>query len=207
MRLLLLNNNPAVSRLIKLSAEKAGYALDEFEEYGLVPQKTYDVILVDNEVYDEISLDALKEHVHSNYVVYICQRGAKKPEALNVALEKPFLPTDFLVLLDKMKNVLSTQVNDIESDEMDEEESTLEENKAFDIDKIDTLQEDDEDEALMPLNLLDDEPLNALEDDENELSLDALDLGEISHEDALFELPELSDVEEEKEEEKLENET
>ena len=44
MRLLLLNNNPAVSRLIKLSAEKAGYALDEFEEYGLVPQKTYDVI-------------------------------------------------------------------------------------------------------------------------------------------------------------------
>ena len=37
MRLLLLNNNPAVSRLIKLSAEKAGYELDEFEDYGLVP--------------------------------------------------------------------------------------------------------------------------------------------------------------------------
>lgn len=33
MRLLLLNNNPAVSRLIKLSAEKAGYELDEFEDY------------------------------------------------------------------------------------------------------------------------------------------------------------------------------
>ena len=72
MRLLLLNNNPAVSRLIKLSAEKAGYELDEFEDYGLVPLTTYDVILVDNELYEESAVAGLREHTGCDYVVYIC---------------------------------------------------------------------------------------------------------------------------------------
>ncbi len=90
MRLLLLNTNPAVSRLIKLSTDKVGYELDEFDDYGLVPLVQYDVILVDNEVYEEEALEGVKETSECNYVVYIGQRGTQKPQGVNVLLEKPF---------------------------------------------------------------------------------------------------------------------
>ena len=143
MRLLLLNNNPAVSRLIKLSAEKAGYELDEFEDYGLVPLNSYDVVLVDNEVYDASALNELKEMTGCEYCIYICQRGVQKPDAFNVSLEKPFLPTDFLVLLEKVKNVLGSQQHSFDDspEQLDEEE---EKSKHFDIDQIDTLEPEKE---------------------------------------------------------------
>ncbi|ACZ11447.1 hypothetical protein [Sulfurospirillum deleyianum] len=143
MRLLLLNNNPAVSRLIKLSAEKAGYELDEFEDYGLVPLNSYDVVLVDNEVYDASALNELKETTGCEYCIYICQRGVQKPDAFNVSLEKPFLPTDFLVLLEKVKNVLGSQQHSFDDspEQLDEEE---EESKHFDIDQIDALEPEKE---------------------------------------------------------------
>ncbi|WP_263832026.1 hypothetical protein [Sulfurospirillum oryzae] len=165
MRLLLLNNNPAVSRLIKLSAEKAGYELDEFEDYGLVPLATYDVILVDNELYDETALAGLSEHTGCDYIVYICQRGAKKPDSVNVSLEKPFLPTDFLILLDKIKNVVMSHKAEAteEASKVLQESDDTDDASAFDIDKIDTLEIEDEDDVL-PINLLEDE------DDFNEKS-------------------------------------
>lgn len=140
MRLLLLNNNPAVSRLIKLSAEKAGYELDEFEDYGLVPLNSYDVILVDNELYDTSALSELKETTGCDYCIYICQRGAQKPEVFNVSLEKPFLPTDFLALLEKVKNVLGSQPHLLDEEGADE----LEEEQGFDIDQIDELEPEKE---------------------------------------------------------------
>lgn len=183
MRLLLLNNNPAVSRLIKLSAEKAGYELDEFEDYGLVPLTTYDVILVDNELYEESAVTALREHTGCDYVVYICQRGAKKPEAMNVSLEKPFLPTDFLVLMDKIKNVIASH----KMEESDEEEPLSqmpkEEADAFDIDKIDA-----EDDDMLPINLLEEYDDDFKEESANEkITFDDLALDDINLEDELLE--------------------
>ena len=182
MRLLLLNNNPAVSRLIKLSAEKAGYELDEFEDYGLVPLSLYDVILVDNELYDETALAELCENIRCDYIVYICQRGAKKPDAVNVALEKPFLPTDFLVLLDKVKNVLESH----KSEEADEDTTPLPSSSpsamedAFDIDQIDTLESEDD---MLPINLLEESEDDFKEDDVSEnLSLEDLELSDLNFE-------------------------
>ena len=168
MRLLLLNTNPAVSRLIKLSTDKVGYELDEFDDYGLVPLVQYDVILVDNEVYEEEALEGVKETSECNYVVYIGQRGTQKPQGVNVLLEKPFLPTDFLTLLEKAKNtLLSVRVEDpIVLPEQNDEE------KAFDIDNIDTLDEDE------PLTL----PIPS-DDEDTSLELGEVELGEMSFED------------------------
>lgn len=168
MRLLLLNTNPAVSRLIKLSTDKVGYELDEFDDYGLVPLIQYDVILVDNEVYEEEALESVKETSECHYVIYIGQRGTQKPQGVNVLLEKPFLPTDFLTLLEKAKNtLLSVSVeNSIVLPEQNDEE------KAFDIDNIDTLDEDE------PLTL----PIPS-DDEDKSLELGELDLGDMSFED------------------------
>jgi len=186
MRLLLLNNNPAVSRLIKLSAEKAGYELDEFEDYGLVPLTNYDIILVDNELYDENALDGLREYTGCNYVVYICQRGSKKPETVNVVLEKPFLPTDFLVLLDKLKTVIESQK--AEEDDTDQNVSPSQSNnasEAFDIDQIDTLENEND---MLPINLLEEHDDDFKEDENSEnLTFDDLELDDLSLEDDLLE--------------------
>jgi uncharacterized membrane protein len=200
MRLLLLNNNPAVSRLIKLSADKAGYELDEFEDYGLVPLSNYDVVLVDNELYDADLIAGLKEHTGCEYVIYVCQRGAQKPEGVNVSLEKPFLPTDFLALLDKVKNVLSsikTDTDDAEeiSEELKEEASL----EGFDIDNIDTLDGEDEDEEpQFTLPIQDDTE----EDDDQSLSLEGLELSDTTFGDELMD-EELAKADEETKEEEF----
>ena len=185
MRLLLLNNNPAVSRLIKLSVDKVGYAMDEFDDYDLVPLTNYDVIMVDNELYDEVQLKALSEQVHCDYFLYICQRGSEKPAFVNVSLEKPFLPTDFLTLLEKIKNV----VNSFKTEEpIVDEKSNNEEMKAFDIDDIDTFGIDEGSE----LGLLEDEKDDIEDENETKLAFENIEDEEIK-DDALplsFELEE-----------------
>ena len=214
MRLLLINNNPAVSRLIKLSVEKVGYEIDEFDDYGLVPLKSYDVVMVDNELYDETELSTLRENVGCEYFIYICQRGAKKPDFVNTALEKPFLPTDFLVLLEKVKNVInSTKV----TEPSDKDISTLANDEsleldAFDIDDIDTfgIQEgkhsfdfsNDKDNELEDSLVLEEDKNEIL--DENEKELQSFDL-DAEPEDEL-ELPFINDINNVKEEDALEEE-
>jgi len=192
MRLLLLNNNPAVSRLIKLSVDKVGYAMDEFDDYGLVPLTNYDVIMVDNELYDEAELKALSEQVHCEYFLYICQRGSEKPALMNVSLEKPFLPTDFLTLLEKVKNVIAST----KSHEEEEEDHNIlvEESKeeTFDIDNIDTFGVDsasvDEMSSLEELSLEEDEDslmaLDSLDEETEEQNIPTFDL-DTKEEDAL----------------------
>lgn len=176
MRLLLLNNNPAVSRLIKLSIDKVGYEMDEFDDYGLVPLKSYDVIMVDNELYDEAELTALGEQVDCEYFLYICQRGSEKPALVNVSLEKPFLPTDFLTLLEKVKNVVdSFKAEEPKEEPIASENSDSKEMQAFDIDEIDTFGIDEENGLDLledKENDLDDEDTKEEDDDELPLTLD-----------------------------------
>ncbi|QIR76478.1 hypothetical protein FA592_09635 [Sulfurospirillum diekertiae] len=206
MRLLLLNNNPAVSRLIKLSAEKAGYELDEFEDYGLVPLTTYDVILVDNELYDEASIVGACENTGCDYIIYICQRGAKKPDIAHVALEKPFLPTDFLVLLEKVKNVIISHKAEATEEatkvlqSLDESEKSA----AFDIDQIDTLEDEDEDNTL-PINLLEEPDDLEKEEDEKELTFDEIEAEDLGLEQELS-LDDIVDKNDEDKELKIDDE-
>lgn len=192
MRLLLLNNNPAVSRLIKLSVDKVGYELDEFEEYGLVPLNHYDLIMVDNECYDEAELETLCEQSHCQYVLYICQRGSKKPEFANMALEKPFLPTDFLTLLEKIKNVLVSlkpeDPKEVEEEidlSEDESEEAIENIAAFDIDGIDTFGIDDD------ASFKEDTPLSDLSEKEDLLAEEeiGMDIPAFEDEDEALDLP------------------
>lgn len=193
MRLLLLNNNPAVSRLIKLSADKAGYELDEFDDYGLVPLVNYDVVMVDNELYDEEALQGLCEHTGCNYVISICQRGAQKPESANVVLEKPFLPTDFLLLLDKVKNVLSSLKSEDEIDGNDDatsQDALLEDTVAFDIDQIDTLDGDEKNEIPLGNAAPKEDEEGSNENDVDDLSLASLNFEDLSlDDDDLLDMP------------------
>ena len=105
MHLLLLNNNPAVSRLIQRSAEKMGHHLDESDDYKQGFSNKYDCILVDNECYDEDGLKNVYQKNGGGCIIYVGPRGEPKPDVAHLLLEKPFLPTVFIALLEKAKQI------------------------------------------------------------------------------------------------------
>ncbi len=97
MHFLLVNNNPAVSRLITLSVEKLGFEISETTSFDETPLESYDIVFVDSALYNEITIDEMRESGLSRHFVCIAPRGESKPENMDSILEKPFLPTDLLI--------------------------------------------------------------------------------------------------------------
>ncbi|MBS4312989.1 hypothetical protein [Campylobacter vulpis] len=91
MKILLLNENPVVSKLINLSAQKMSYEINELSAYE---DGIYDVIIVDSDTQTDINF--LKEKCKR--LIYLNPRN-KECELDVEILSKPFLPTDLLNLL------------------------------------------------------------------------------------------------------------
>ncbi len=93
MKILLLNENPVVSRLISLSAKKMSY---DFEEINTYDENLghYDVIIVDSDT--PAPLKILKEKCDK--LIFLAPRNQSVDIEAQI-LHKPFLPTDFLNLL------------------------------------------------------------------------------------------------------------
>ncbi|EKM2538001.1 hypothetical protein PUL63_000146 [Campylobacter coli] len=95
MKILLLNENPVVSRLISLSAKKMSY---DFEEINAYDENLghYDVIIVDSDT--PAPLKILKEKCDK--LIFLAPRN-QSVDIDALILHKPFLPTDFLNLLNQ----------------------------------------------------------------------------------------------------------
>ncbi|XAK48795.1 hypothetical protein AAID98_07705 [Campylobacter coli] len=93
--MLLLNENPVVSRLISLSAKKMSY---DFEEINTYDENLghYDVIIVDSDT--PAPLKILKEKCDK--LIFLAPRNQSVDIEAQI-LHKPFLPTDFLNLLNQ----------------------------------------------------------------------------------------------------------
>lgn len=94
MKILLLNENPVVSRLISLSAQKMSYEFKELGAYDEKDTEYYDVIVVDSQT--PAPLKILKERCGK--IIFLAQRTADIELEAQI-LYKPFLPTDFLNIL------------------------------------------------------------------------------------------------------------
>ncbi|HDZ4939648.1 TPA: hypothetical protein RTF98_000013 [Campylobacter jejuni] len=93
MKILLLNENPVVSRLISLSAKKMSYDFEELNAYN-ENLGYYDVIVVDSDT--PVPLKILKEKCER--LIFLAPRNQNIDIDAQI-LQKPFLPTDFLNLL------------------------------------------------------------------------------------------------------------
>ena len=95
MKILLLNENPVVSKLVSLSAKKMSY---EFEELNAYDENLghYDIIVVDSDTL--VPLKILKEKC--DRLIFLASRN-QNIEVEAQILQKPFLPTDFLNLLNE----------------------------------------------------------------------------------------------------------
>ncbi|EOV8803666.1 highly acidic protein [Campylobacter jejuni] len=94
MKILLLNENPVVSRLISLSAKKMSYDFEELNAYS-ENLGNYDVIVVDSDT--PAPLKILKEKC--DRLIFLAPRNQNVEDIDAQILQKPFLPTDFLNLL------------------------------------------------------------------------------------------------------------
>jgi len=151
MRLLLINNNPAVSRLITLSAKKYGYELEEFKSDDFDLNENYDVTITDNEAVSENSILLLRESGNLGDIIYIGPKGLPKPVYANYFLQKPFLPTDFIDMIKKIekskneKEIKKEEAKSINEEniepfvEHDEEDASGIGMMALDLDELDSL--------------------------------------------------------------------
>ncbi|OOX89862.1 hypothetical protein BOQ00_02990 [Campylobacter coli] len=180
MKILLLNENPVVSRLISLSAKKMSY---DFEEVNAYDENLghYDAILVDSDT--PAPLKILKEKCDK--LIFLAPRN-QSVDVDALILHKPFLPTDFLNLL----NQENLKIEDDAILPIEEAENPYA-NISLDLDNLnlddlpDEKTEDiQENELSMEENLeslaLDDikEDARAHENTDKELNLDDLSLDE-----------------------------
>ncbi|EHQ1015567.1 hypothetical protein KQN97_000822 [Campylobacter jejuni] len=105
MKILLLNENPVVSRLVSLSAKKMSYDFEELNAYS-ENLGNYDVIVVDSDA--PAPLKILKEKC--DRLIFLAPRNQNVDIDAQI-LQKPFLPTDFLNLLNNKDTNKHTSID------------------------------------------------------------------------------------------------
>ncbi len=206
MKILLLNENPVVSRLISLSAKKMSY---DFEEINTYDENLghYDVIIVDSDT--PAPLKILKEKCDK--LIFLAPRNQSVDIEAQI-LHKPFLPTDFLNLLnqenlkiddsivlpiDESENPyadISLDLDSLNLDDLPDENNNVQESDFSLEEGLESLTLDDMEEEASQKEI-------ASENIDKELNLDDLSLDEEQEEDnSISEQVETSHLEEKHEE-------
>ncbi|HEF9315734.1 TPA: hypothetical protein SBW61_000395 [Campylobacter coli] len=207
MKILLLNENPVVSRLISLSAKKMSY---DFEEINAYDENLghYDVIIVDSDT--PAPLKILKEKCDK--LIFLALRN-QSADIDALILHKPFLPTDFLNLLNQ-ENLkiaddtilpieeaenpyanISLDLDGLNLDDLpDENTEDTQENKLSMEENLESLALDDMEEETNQKEI-------ASENTDKELNLDDLSLDEDQEENEASEQTTANHIEEKNEDE------
>jgi len=165
MNILLLNNDEAVTRLVKLSTEKTGDSLDVATSASDVEEKNYDLLILDNTLYSRELLEHLNEKIVYSHSMLITTRESQEVGLFEKQLYKPFLPTELLVMLHK----IAAQVKDEQAELSKEIAFDAFEESYFGEDEIvggDDAFEQDALERVQQFEKVDEEPLKEIAADE-----------------------------------------
>ena len=185
MKILLLNDNPVVNKLVTLSAQKTSDEVDTASHIEEIPSHKYDLLIVDDSVYNDDLFDALRAKIEYKKSLFICNKDAEEVESFSSVLKKPFLPTDLVELFMEFEKEIAK-----ETDEKVEDEFVL--NDEFNLDDelmLDDAAENfsesilDDEEAQKVKDLLDENESDLSFDDEVENELESLELEEIGAND------------------------
>jgi uncharacterized membrane protein len=127
MRILLLNTNPAVSRIVALAASQLSAELEEVAHLSEISRIEYDAVIVDDGAFDEgtaATLDAL----HAARKVFLSGRayGDEIEDGFDDVLQKPFLPVQIAALIQSSQTdstQLRAQENESEDNHLETEEN------------------------------------------------------------------------------------
>jgi len=156
VKILLLNDNPVVTKLVTLSAQKTDDTVTTTHSVAEAPEGSYDLLVIDDAQYSEERYAELKKKIKFKKSLFICSRENEKMGHFSATIKKPFLPTDLVELFTNLKNNLDV----VEEDEAGEELFD-----GLDLEGLDNLDDiEDMDDDLM----LDDEAIgeNVLDNEE-----------------------------------------
>ena len=147
MRVALLNKNPAVSRLATLGLKKLGYEVQEVGDISELNSR-YDLLICDSGLIDEkADYSSLSDNI-----LYLLPKDYENRQNKKIILEKPFLPTDFVSLIEKIIDKNS----DISFEKVELDDSDINYKESIDESIIENMIKDGE--------LLDDSELSELDE-------------------------------------------
>jgi len=142
MKILLINDNPVVSRLTTLSARKENIEIDEIKEISELKQSDYTIVFIDSESYTKEISNAIGNSDIQKKVLFHAQDEDEYKKAFNQTILKPFLPSEVSEVLREMKiEIHNKESQATKSIDIEKEEyldlSELIENKANDLESLD----------------------------------------------------------------------
>ncbi len=183
MRMLLINQNPVVSKLANLSAKKSGVeivekpSLDALEEENI--EEDFDVLFIDNAKLVDADAKSLKSMGVARKIGLIYSDEQSRMPGFDYYLKKPFLPTEMVELMGEIKEDLLLP----EMDGTPEEEGG--ESDAYGQENVTVASEEDEEE---PVEIEEEASAEVTEEDFSAL-LEDMELPEVEPEVENEELP------------------
>ncbi len=124
MKILLINNNPVVSRLTALSARKEDIEIDEIQEVTELSSYNYDIVFVDADAWNQDVKSTIFTHVEvKKKVLFYAQDDKEESDAFDISILKPFLPSEVSAVIRSLE----------ESEVVAEESKAVEEVEHFDV--------------------------------------------------------------------------
>lgn len=179
MKILLLNDNPVVRKLVALSAQKTRDDLNVIWSVDEAEGDAYDLLIVDDAHYSDEAMGALRGKIQYKLSLLMATRGNAIPAGFDKVINKPFLPTDLVDLFSQIAKDLAPSVQEaveVQTAEtkkaivLDDALEDAKEEKGFDITHLDddlSLDdfdiEDKEDAFEAKTNVLDHEEVQELQ--------------------------------------------
>ena len=121
MKILLYNQNPVVEKLVVLSARKSRDQVINVRSLDELISEEVELLLIDDDVFiiDEDSFEVIKSKVKFKKSCLIASRNSNVPKKdFDDVLQKPFLPTDLVAELEKLKKA-SEETKKVEESPID----------------------------------------------------------------------------------------
>jgi len=177
MRVLLFNDNPVVTKLVTLSAQKTGDQLEVCSDIKVLNPGEYKLLIVDDGLYNDESAAILGSSITASQHLFMSNRDTEVPAGFEHKISKPFLPTDLVELLSS----ISAMHTDAPAQEEERVESVdVPDDETFDLDGLDDeliFDEEDANTADSDAGIDELDDIDGLElDDLEAASDDAMDL-------------------------------
>ncbi|MBD3791153.1 MAG: hypothetical protein IE918_03225 [Campylobacterales bacterium] len=104
MRILLLNTNPVVSRLITLCLKDRHVELYEFSSLENIEDKAYDLAFIDDASFGRITADMLQAFRIAKLVL-LTTHPEERNSAIDIVIKKPFLPSKIIEVVEALSSI------------------------------------------------------------------------------------------------------
>ena len=159
MKILLINNNPVVSRLTALSARKEDIEIDEVQEVTELTAYNYDIVFVDADSWNEDVKSTIFTHIETKKrVLFYAQDDNEDLDSFDKGILKPFLPSEVSAVIRSVEEI--TTLDNI-SNEIEEEKSIdlVEESKEDNVDSIELESAEVKTDLMDELTKIDDQKI------------------------------------------------